>query len=124
MKALVLRSAGTNCDQESAHALRLAGAEPTVLHINEFIGGHASLDDYKIMIIPGGFSYGDDIAAGKILANELRFKLGDALSRFIKDGRRVIGICNGFQVLVKTGFLPGNATRERSASAKRYIGAQ
>jgi len=116
MKALVLRSAGTNCDQESAHALRLAGAEPTVLHINQFLAGHATFDDYKIMIIPGGFSYGDDIAAGKILANELRFKLGDALSRFIKDGRRVIGICNGFQVLVKTGFLPGNATRTQSVT--------
>ncbi len=115
MKALVLRSAGTNCDQESAHALRLAGAEPTVLHINQFINGDASLQDYKILVIPGGFSYGDDIAAGKILANELRFKLGDALARFIKAGNRVIGICNGFQVLVKTGFLPGNATHPANA---------
>jgi phosphoribosylformylglycinamidine synthase subunit PurQ / glutaminase len=116
MKALVLRSAGTNCDQESAHALRLAGGEPTVLHINQFLNGSQTLDDYKILVIPGGFSYGDDIAAGKILANELRFKLGDALSRFIQNGRRVIGICNGFQVLVKTGFLPGNATHAQSVT--------
>ena len=107
LKALVLRSAGTNCDQESAHALRLAGAEPSVIHINQFLNGSRSLQDYKILVIPGGFSYGDDIAAGRILANELRFKLGEALGAFIADGRRVIGICNGFQVLVKTGFLPG-----------------
>jgi phosphoribosylformylglycinamidine synthase I len=107
LKALVLRSAGTNCDGESAHALKLSGAEVSVLHINQFLNGTHHLEDYKILVIPGGFSYGDDIAAGRILANELRFKLGEELSRFIADGRRVIGICNGFQVLVKTGFLPG-----------------
>jgi len=107
IKALVLRSAGTNCDQESAHALRLAGAETTVAHINQLMHEAQDLNAYKILVIPGGFSYGDDIAAGKILANELRFKLGEKLSAFIKNGRRVIGICNGFQVLVKTGFLPG-----------------
>jgi phosphoribosylformylglycinamidine synthase I len=107
VKALVLRTAGTNCDQESAHALRLAGAEAEILHINRFVSGERSLDDYRLLIIPGGFSYGDDIAAGRILANELRFKLGEAIAQFIANGRRVIGICNGFQVLVKTGFLPG-----------------
>lgn len=107
-KALVVRTAGTNCDQESAEALRLAGAVPEIRHINEFIHGPLTLDTYDLMVIPGGFSYGDDVAAGKILANELRFKLGKALHAFIASGRKVIGICNGFQVLVKTGFLPGN----------------
>jgi phosphoribosylformylglycinamidine synthase I len=106
-KALILRTAGTNCDEETAHALRLAGADVEVLHINQFISRQRSLDDYQILIIAGGFSYGDDIAAGKVLANELRSKLGSDLSAFIAQGRLVIGICNGFQVLVKTGFLPG-----------------
>ena len=65
------------------------------------------LDDYQILAIPGGFSYGDDIAAGKILANELRFKLIDDIIKFIREGKLIIGICNGFQVLVKSGLLPG-----------------
>jgi phosphoribosylformylglycinamidine synthase subunit PurQ / glutaminase len=107
VKALVLRSAGTNCDQETAEALRQAGAQPSVIHINRLLSGEISLKDYQILVIPGGFSYGDDVGAGKILANELRFKLRAALDPFVESGRRVIGICNGFQVLVKTGYLPG-----------------
>jgi phosphoribosylformylglycinamidine synthase len=107
VKAIVLRSAGTNCDQESAHALRLAGAEPSVIHINQLLSKQVSLEPFSLMIIPGGFSYGDDVAAGKILANELRFKLRRSLDEFIAKGKRIIGICNGFQVLVKTGYLPG-----------------
>ena len=107
LRALVLRTAGTNCDGETAEALRLAGAEPAVLHINQILAAPATLDDFRLLVIPGGFSYGDDVAAGKILANELRFKLGDALKKFVDSGKRIIGICNGFQVLVKTGFLPG-----------------
>jgi phosphoribosylformylglycinamidine synthase I len=116
VKALVLRTAGTNCDQETAHALRLAGAQPDVIHINQFMSGQRSLEDYQILIIPGGFSYGDDIAAGKVLANELRFKLGRALADFIAQGKIVIGICNGFQVLVKTGFLPGADQDKQTAT--------
>lgn len=108
-KAIILRTAGTNCDQESAHALRLAGAEPEIVHINQLLSKKVSLDPYSLMIIPGGFSYGDDVAAGKILANELRFKLREALDTFIAQEKRIIGICNGFQVLVKTGYLPGPA---------------
>src|SRR5580698_8037896 len=107
VKAIILRTAGTNCDQESAYALQLAGAEPSIIHINQLLSKEVSLDPFRLMIIPGGFSYGDDVAAGKILANELRFKLRDALDEFIAQGKRIIGICNGFQVLVKTGYLPG-----------------
>ena len=103
VKAIVLRSAGTNCDQESAHALRLAGAEPSVIHINQLLSKQVSLEAFSLMIIPGGFSYGDDVAAGKILANELRFKLRKALDEFVGQGKRIIGICNGFQVMVKAG---------------------
>jgi phosphoribosylformylglycinamidine synthase len=108
-RAVILRTAGTNCDQETAHALRLAGAAVDVLHINRFISGERRLEAYQILIIAGGFSYGDDVAAGKILANELRTKLGSDMAEFIAQGKIVIGICNGFQVLVKTGFLPGDS---------------
>lgn len=106
--ALVLRTAGTNCDQESAHAVRLAGGQADVHHVNRLLNGDVQLDSYQLLIIPGGFSYGDDVAAGKILANEFRFKAGPMLQRFVQDGKRVIGICNGFQVLVKAGLLPGS----------------
>ncbi len=107
INAIVLRTAGTNCDQETAHALRLAGAEPQIVHINQLLSKQISLEPFRLMVIPGGFSYGDDVAAGKILANELRFKLRSALDEFVAKGKRIIGICNGFQVLVKTGSLPG-----------------
>ncbi len=111
IKAIILRSAGTNCDQETAHALRMAGAQPDVVHVNQLLSKRVSLNPYRLMVIPGGFSYGDDVAAGKILANELRFKLRGALDEFVTQGKRIIGICNGFQVLVKAGYLPGPAHR-------------
>ncbi len=106
-KVCVLRSAGTNCDQETAFAFSSLGCEVERVHINRFINGERSLAEFHILALPGGFTYGDDIAAGKILANELRFKLGGALREFIAAGKLVIGICNGFQILVKSGFLPG-----------------
>lgn len=115
-KVLVLRTAGTNCDKETAFAFLEAGAIPEFVHINQLKSGERDLRDYQILALPGGFSYGDDIAAGKILANELRYKLADELRLFIDNGKLVIGICNGFQVLVKAGFLPGNAALEQEAT--------
>jgi phosphoribosylformylglycinamidine synthase I len=106
-RTLILRAAGTNCDQETAHAFALAGAEPHRVHVNRFLRDECRLDDYQILAIPGGFSHGDDIAAGKILANQLEHHLRDALREFVESGRPIIGICNGFQVLVKTELLPG-----------------
>ncbi|MDD5438842.1 MAG: phosphoribosylformylglycinamidine synthase I [Candidatus Omnitrophica bacterium] len=106
VKVLVLRTAGTNCDKETAFAFEQAGARSDLVHINRLIRKERTLLDYHILALPGGFSYGDDIASGKILANEIRFKLLGPLMRFIKAGRIVIGICNGFQVLVKAGILP------------------
>src|SRR5687768_12033059 len=106
-KTLILRTAGTNCDGETAHAFELAGAEAERVHIKELLQKPTLVDTYQIFAIPGGFSYGDDIAAGKILANQIVHHLGDALLRFVESGRPVIGICNGFQVLVKTNLLPG-----------------
>jgi phosphoribosylformylglycinamidine synthase len=107
VQALVVRTAGTNCDAETVHALETCGAKADLLHLRELVADPRRLSRYQIMVIPGGFSYGDDIAAGKILANELKFKLGGALRQFVSEGRIVIGICNGFQVLTKAGLLPG-----------------
>lgn len=108
-RALVLRTAGTNCDMETIHALKICGARVDVLHLSELTADPKRLFQYAILVIPGGFSYGDDVAAGKILANELKFKLREELARFVSQGRLVIGVCNGFQVLVKAGLLPGSA---------------
>ena len=110
-KVCVLRSAGTNCDQETAAAFSLAGADVELLHINSLVSDARTLDDFHILALPGGFSYGDDVASGKIFANELRFKLVDSLVKFMGDGKLIIGICNGFQILVKSGFLPGLSLR-------------
>lgn len=105
-KAIVIRTAGTNCDCETQAAFELAGAEAQRVHINRLISGDVKLSDFQLLAIPGGFSYGDDIASGKILANELKYMLGARLQEFAGEGKPVIGICNGFQVLVKMGLLP------------------
>jgi len=106
VRVLILRAPGTNCDAETAFAFQLAGATVTSVHVNQLVRGEKRLADYQIMVIPGGFTYGDDISAGKVLANELRLKLGEGIRRFVDDGRLILGICNGFQVLVKAGILP------------------
>jgi phosphoribosylformylglycinamidine synthase len=108
VKAIVLRAAGINCDIETEHALELAGAQAQRTHINRIIEDKTLLDEFQIIVFPGGFSYGDDVAAGKILANQIRHHLYGPIRKFIDDGKLVLGICNGFQVLVKTGILPGN----------------
>lgn len=106
IKTLILRTAGTNCDKETAHAFREAGSDVSLIHINAVIKDKTILAKHQILAVPGGFSYGDDIASGKILANELKNSLGAEISRFVKSGKPIIGICNGFQVLVKMGLLP------------------
>ena len=106
-KTLILRTAGTNCDGETAYAFELAGAEVERVHINKLIEHPALLRQYQLLAFPGGFSYGDDIAAGRILANQIAHHLHDELHGFVDAGKPVIGICNGFQVLVKTDLLPG-----------------
>lgn len=115
-KVCILRSAGTNCDKETAYAFVRAGADIEFVHVNKLISGQDHLDNYHILALSGGFSYGDDVAAGKILANELRFKLADQLKKFLADAKPIIGICNGFQVLVKSGLLPGNIDWKQEVS--------
>jgi phosphoribosylformylglycinamidine synthase I len=107
VKAIVLRAAGINCDMETEYALQMAGAKAQRIHINRIIENKTLLEEFQIIVIPGGFSYGDDVAAGKILANQIMHHLYEPVQKFIEDGKLVLGICNGFQVLVKTGILPG-----------------
>lgn len=106
-QVLLLRTAGTNCDRELAHAFTLAGSTVQSLHINALLANPAQLEPFQILAFPGGFSYGDDIASGKILANQLIHHLKAPLRQFIDDGKLILGVCNGFQVLVKSGLLPG-----------------
>jgi len=108
VRALVLRTAGTNCDAETQFAWEQAGAQAERVHINRFIEDPKRLAAYQILTIPGGFSYGDDIAAGKIFANQIVHHLADVLHEFLAADRLVLGICNGFQVLVRCGLLPGS----------------
>ena len=115
-KVCILRTAGTNCDKETAFAFSSAGASVDLVHINNFVSAKASLANYHILALPGGFSYGDDIASGKIFANELKYKLAGDLKKFIQDGKLIIGICNGFQILAKSGLLPGNDSLTQEAS--------
>ena len=106
IRAMVLRAAGTNCDLEALHAWELAGARPERVHVRRVIEHPPLLDEFQILTIPGGFSYGDDIAAGRIFAAQIQRNLLGALRGFIDRGGLVIGICNGFQILVKAGLLP------------------
>lgn len=104
-RILILRAAGINCDEETAAAVALAGGAPERVHINRLAEGSVRLMEYAGLIIPGGFSYGDHVGAGKLLAVDLKHRLGDALRTFVAAGRPVLGICNGFQVLAKAGLL-------------------
>lgn len=106
VRAIVLTGFGINCDVETKSALDRAGAAADRVHLNDIIEKPALLDGYKIFAVPGGFSFGDDVASGRILANRLRYRLGGPIKKFIDDGKLAIGICNGFQVMVKMGILP------------------
>ena len=112
-KALILTGFGINCEEEMAAAYRLAGAEATIVHLNQVLHGHVSIHDFDILNFPGGFSFGDDLGSGVVLANKLRYRqtptgrtLLDDIREFVANGKFVLGICNGFQVLVKLGLLP------------------
>lgn len=112
-RVLILRAPGTNCDWETAYAFECAGALAERLHVRRLLENPRLLTGYQILCIPGGFSYGDDIAAGKILAVQLQHHLFPALQEFHQAGKLILGICNGFQVLLKSGLLipPDDAGR-------------
>ncbi|MCI0684728.1 MAG: phosphoribosylformylglycinamidine synthase I [Gemmataceae bacterium] len=104
-RVLILRAPGANCDVEAQFAFEQAGGLAERLHINRLRENPKLLHQYQILVIPGGFAYGDDVAAGKILANQLQHFLGDALRRFRDREKLILGICNGFQVLLKAGMI-------------------
>jgi len=113
VRALILTGFGINCEEEFAAAYRLVGAEATIVHLNQVLHGHVSIHDFDILNFPGGFSFGDDLGSGVVLANKLRYRrnaegrtLLDDIKEFVAGGKHVLGICNGFQVLVKLGLLP------------------
>lgn len=106
-RVLVLRAPGVNCDRETAFAFERVGAEVATLHVNRLIEDRAPLDGADLLCVPGGFSYGDDLGAGKILGNKLALKLRGSVLRLVDRGGLVLGVCNGFQVLVRAGLLPG-----------------
>jgi phosphoribosylformylglycinamidine synthase len=104
-RVLILRAPGTNCDHETAFAFERAGGKADRIHINRLLEQPALARDYQILCIPGGFSYGDDLSAGRILGGQIRRNLGDAVHEFRDAGKLLLGICNGFQVLMRTGIL-------------------
>ncbi len=104
-RILVLRAPGTNCDEESAHAFSLAGGMPERWHVNRLLDEPGRVADFQVLCVPGGFSYGDDIAAGRILGNQLQHHLAGVLEEFRGAGKLILGICNGFQILLKTNLL-------------------
>ena len=105
-KALVFSGYGLNCEEETKYGFELAGGTADIIHINDLIGGRVKLSDYQILAVPGGFSYGDDTGSGNAYANKLRNHLWQDFLRFIKQDKLIIGICNGFQILVNLGLLP------------------
>jgi phosphoribosylformylglycinamidine synthase len=115
-RVLILRAPGTNCDAETAHAFALAGARPESWHINRLLDDARRIADYQVLCIPGGFSYGDDIAAGRILGNQIQHHLALTLATFREAGKLIIGICNGFQILLKTNLLTASDQKGPTAT--------
>lgn len=113
VRSLVLTGLGINCEEEMAAAYRLSGAEAQIVHLNEIFKGGISIHDFDILNFPGGFSFGDDLGSAKVLANKFKYKqmasggtFLDELRKFLDNGKYILGVCNGFQALVKMGLLP------------------
>ena len=108
--ALILHATGTNRDHEAAQAIELVGGLPEIVHLNQLRSGERGWRDYQILVLPGGFSYADALGAGRLLALDLNAYFSDEVHAFVEAGKPVIGICNGFQALVKAGILPSSPT--------------
>lgn len=117
-RVLIPTGYGLNCEKETTYGYARLGAEVREVHINDLLAGPKMLRDYHILALVGGFSDGDHIAAGKVHANRLRFGLEEPLEEFVQDGKLMIGVCNGFQALVKAGILPGfdHGTKEQTVT--------
>jgi len=115
-QALILHANGINRDIETAAALEKAGADADTVHLNQLREGGVKWEDYHILVIPGGFSYADALGGGKLMALEMNVYFADQVREFVESGKPVLGICNGFQALVKSGILPGSAAVKAAAA--------
>ncbi|MDD5171598.1 MAG: phosphoribosylformylglycinamidine synthase I [Candidatus ainarchaeum sp.] len=106
LKALLLYGYGINCENESKYAIEKSGGKADILHLNKLLENPKLLENYNMLMIPGGFSFGDDLGSGKVFGNKMKFRLREPLEQFVKADKLVLGICNGFQVMVKMGLLP------------------
>jgi len=120
-RVLILHASGTNRDREAAWACELAGGQPEIVHISQLISGARRLSEFQMLVLPGGFSYGDDLGAGKVWAVTLRYRLAEELAAFVAEGKPVLGICNGFQALVKASILPGSQAGSGMAAEKPLL---
>jgi phosphoribosylformylglycinamidine synthase len=118
---LILQATGTNRDGDVASAVELAGGYPVILHVNELRENPTQIHDYQMLVLPGGFSYGDALGAGRLLATDLRWLFQSEMAAFVDTGKPVIGICNGFQALVKSGWLPGPQNGPAQATLTRNV---
>lgn len=123
-KALILHATGTNRDHDAAEALAIAGAVPEIVHLNQLRAGKRNWQDYQMLVLPGGFSYADALGAGKLLALELKVYFAEEVRAFVSSGKPVIGICNGFQALVKSGILPDPTANESHPAATLTFNAR
>lgn len=113
LKALVLYGYGVNCEAESKYAIEKSGGSADIVHLNKLLDSPEMLKEYNMLMLPGGFSFGDDLGAGKVFCNKMKFRLRYPLEEFVSQENLVLGICNGFQMLVKMGLLPEPDFRQR-----------
>ncbi len=116
---LILHAPGTNRDHEAAEAITAVGGAPEIVPVHALVEGQRALADYRMLVVPGGFSYGDDLGAGRAWALALRQRLREPIERFVQAGKPVLGICNGFQVLLKAGLLPGPDDHPKAVWSER-----
>jgi phosphoribosylformylglycinamidine synthase len=121
-KVLIMHAPGTNRDREAALACQVAGGDPEIVPINQLIARGRLFASYQMLVLPGGFSYGDDLGAGRLWANDLYHRFRDDLDSFVAEGKPVLGICNGFQALVKAGYLPGPGAPQRVTLTRNRSG--
>ncbi len=113
LRALVLTGYGINCEAESRYAIEKSGGKAEIIHLNRLLDNPKILESYNMLMIPGGFSFGDDLGSGKVYGNKMRYKLTEPLKEFINAGKLILGVCNGFQIMAKMGLVPEPDFRQR-----------